>query len=190
MLNAIYQSVFKPRSLVENQMGYNRVVRYGWMFIVVRWLYYSVLFLFRDYHGHWPAFVSPPFGLDIEFYADLQRVLALPFGLLLMFVLSLSLVAYLQVIDKRIRILTVLNILGVTFFLPFVLVQPIDYLFVAFLGWEMVPVAIVHTIILFWESWAAAEVIAGKIHLKVSEKCVGISVLTVVWMLITGMVWR
>lgn len=190
MLTAIYQSVFKPHSLVDNQRAYDFVRRYGWVFIVVRWLYYSVLFQFRDYHGRWSPFWPPPFGLDMAAYANLQRSLALPFGIVLMLALSIGLAAYLGIIKKKVSVATTLNILGMTFFLPFVLVQPVDQVVIALVGWKLIPVTAIHTVLVLWESWAAIEVISSVNELKVPERVVGTVILSVVWILIAGSLWR
>jgi hypothetical protein len=190
MLKAISQSVFKPRSLLDNQRGFNCLVQYGWILIVVRWLYYTVLFQFRDYHGRWAPFVSTPFDIEIDTYAALQQSLSLPFGIILMLMLSMLLVAYLQLIKKKVSFFIVLNILGTTFFLPFVLVQPVDQVIIALRGWELVPVVVIHTAILIWESWASVKVISIKIELKIHEKLIGIVILSVTWILITGPIWR
>jgi len=117
-------------------------------------------------------FVSPPFGLDMNSYATLQRTLALPFGLVLMLTLSLSLVAYLCSIKKSVPVIAVLNILGATFFLPFVLVQPVDQVIIAIWGWSLVPVSIVHTSELLWESRATLEIISSMKTLQASQKVV------------------
>ena len=190
MLTAIVQSVFRPRAFVQNPKGQALIHKYGWLLIVVRWLYYSILFLFRDYHGRWTPFVPTPFGLDMDAYATLQRALALPFGLVLMLTLSLSLAVYLRSIKQSLPVVTVLNILGPTFFLPFVIVQPIDQMIIALWGWHIVPVSIVHTIALVWESWATMEIVSSMKGLKISQKTVGIAVLSAIWMLVTGPLWR
>ena len=190
MLTAIVQSVFRPGAFVQNPEGRVLIHKDGWLLIVVRWLYYAILFLFRDYHSRWTPFVPTPFGLDMDTYATLQRALALPFGLVLMLALSLSLAAYLRRIKLDVPVVTVLNILGPTFFLPFVIVQPIDQVIIALWGWHIVPVSIVHTIALVWESWATMEIVSSMKGLKISQKTVGIAVLSAIWMLVTGPLWR
>jgi hypothetical protein len=190
MLTAIVQSVFRPASFVQNPKGQALIHRHGWLLIVVRWLYYSILFLFRDYHGRWAPFVPTPFGLDMDTYASLQRALALPFGLVLMLALGLSLAAYLRFIKKSVPVVTVLNILGPTFFLPFVIVQPIDQVIIVLWGWHIVPVSIAHTAVLVWESWATMEIISSMTALRGSQKVAGIAVLSAAWMLVTAPVWR
>jgi hypothetical protein len=126
ILKALYLSVFKPRALVDNRKAYDFVLHSGWALIVLRWLYYSILFQFRDYHGRWAPFVPPPFGLDRDPYTALHRTLALPFGLVLMLTLSLSLAASLRISKNSIPLIAMLNILGATFVLPFVVAQPMD----------------------------------------------------------------
>lgn len=190
MVWALVRSVFRPRSLRENERGDHLLLRRGWLLIVLRWSYYSLLFCFRAYHGRWMPFSPPPFGLDIDTYAALQRVLALPFGLLLMGALALALWGYLRRVGREIPFAPVLNILGVTFFLPFVIVQPIDQGILLLWGWELVPVSVAHTAILIWESWAAVTVLSLYYPLARSEKIIGGILLTIGWILLTGPVWR
>ena len=190
MVKAIIQSVFGPRHLIENKDGLKFISQFGWIFILVRWFYYSILFQFRDYHGRWTPFAPPPFNLDLDTYANLQRALSLPFGIMLMLLVGLALHAYLTFRGKKISLFLLLNILGVAFFLPFVLVQPVDQLIIATIGWKLVPVTILHTAILLWESWATVEIITNILELKASEKLVGILVLSATWIVITGIMWR
>jgi hypothetical protein len=104
--------------------------------------------------------------------------------------LSLALTAYLRLVQKSMPVVTVLNISGPTFFLPFVVVQPVDQMIIAVWGWALVPVSIIHTAVLLWESWATLEIISSLKALQASQKVVGIVVLAAVWMLVTGPVWR
>jgi len=189
-MKAICQSVFAPRSLPANEAGYALVTRYGWLLIVVRWTYYSVLFQFRDYGGKWAMFVPPPFRVDVDTYARLQRSLSLPFGIVLMLLLALALVGYLRLLGKHASFATTLNILGTTFFLPFVLAQPLDQAIMALVGWRLVPVTLLHTAILAWESWAAVEVLSASHDLRLAERLGGIAVLGGVWIGIAGSLWR
>lgn len=190
MFKAIAQSVFRPHHLGDKSGDLVFIIRYGWIFILVRWFYYSILFQFRDYHGTWEPFIPPPFNLDLDTYADLQRALSLPFGVILMFILALALYTYLSVINKKIALFTLGNILGVSFFLPFLLVQPIDQWIIVLTGWKLIPVTTIHTAVLLWESWASVEILSIIVELKYSEKLISIIILSGVWMLITGMLWR
>jgi hypothetical protein len=135
-------------------------------------------------------FIPPPFNLDLDTYAHIQRIISLPFGIMLMLILAMGLYIYLGIIKKQISLLILVNILGATFFLPFVIVQPIDQIIIYFIGWKLLPVTIVHTIILIWESWASVEVISQVVDLKKIEKNFGIIVLSILWILITGPLWR
>ena len=189
-VRATIQSVFGPRHLIENKDDLKFISRFGWIFILARWFYYSILFQFRDYQGRWTPFVPPPFHLDLDTYANLQRAFSLPFGIGLMLCMGLALHSYLAFRDKQLPLVLLLNILGAAFFLPFVVVQPIDRLIIATIGWKAVPVTILHSAILLWECWAAAEIITNIIDLRVSEKLVSILVLSATWVVITGILWR
>ncbi len=99
MLRALYQSVVTPRSFLENPERY-RVIQYGWLFIVVRWLANSLIFSFRDYYGFWKPFAPPPFGLHVETYAFVQKYFSVAFGVGLMVAMSVGLSRYLQMIKR------------------------------------------------------------------------------------------
>jgi len=190
MLTALYQSVFRPRAFVNNPKGVLLVNKYGWILIIVRWFYYSIIFTFRDYHGVWKPFVPPPFGLDLDTYSILQRTLALPFGMGLMLTISVVLHSYLKSRKEVVPFHNILNILGVTFFLPFVIIQPIDQLIIYTIGWKMIPVTILHTIIAVWESFAALCILSSIYNMDRSEIVVGIGLLIFIWIVITGIFWR
>jgi hypothetical protein len=186
----IFISVFRPRALVKVPAYWNFVIRRGWILIVARWLYYSVLFLLRDYHGRWAPFTPPPFGLETDTYAFLQRSLSLPFGLALMCLLALSLALFFRLRGREIGFIPILNVLGVAFFLPFVIVQPIDQLILALFGWTLLPVAIVHTAVLIWESWIALTLLSLKTKIGWSDRLAGASILTFAWIVVAGVLWR
>jgi len=190
MLTALYQSIFRPRAFINNPKGVLFVNKYGWVLIIIRWVYYSILFTFRDYDKRWKPFIPLPFGLDLDTYSFWQRNLALPFGLGLMFTLSIVLHSYLTSRKKMIPFHKLLNILGVTFFLPFVIVQPIDLLIIYTIGWKLIPVTILHTIIAVWESFAALSLLSRIYDLDRSETVVGTGLLVMVWIIITGIFWR
>jgi hypothetical protein len=135
-------------------------------------------------------FIPPPFDLDLDTYANIQKIISLPFGIVLMLVLAMALYVFIRIINKRISLVVLFNILGVTFFLPFLVVQPIDQLIIYFMGWILVPVTIVHTAILIWESWASVEVISLFLDLKKLEKLIGMIILSTTWIIITGIFWR
>jgi hypothetical protein len=160
------------------------------MLIIVRWLYYSIIFTFRDYHGLWKPFVPPPFGLDLDTYSILQQTFALPFGMMLMLAICMGLYSYLKSRKKVVPFHKILNILGVTFFLPFVIVQPIDQLIIYTIGWKIIPITILHTIIVVWESFAALYILSSIYNLDRSEKVIGTGLLVFIWIIITGIFWR
>jgi hypothetical protein len=107
-----------------------------------------------------------------------------------MYSISIGLSGYLQVIKKSIPPVKILNILGVTFFLPWIIVQVIDVIIITTTGWVESIVIPVHTLVLVWEGWAATEIISGMCNLKSSEKVLSIAVIMVVWILICAVLWR
>jgi len=148
------------------------------------------VFQFRDYHGRWPPFSPPPFGLSIDTYARLQRSLSLPFGVALMLLLTAALVVYLRRLRRGTAFIPTLNTLGTTFFLPFLLVQPIDQLIIALVGWRRLPVAELHTAVLAWESWAAARIVSVVHGLSWIQCLGGVVLLCGIWIVIAGVGWR
>ena len=190
MLKAAYQSVVTPQEFLKNPKGTLLLNRYGWVFIVVRWLSCSVIFVFRDYYGSWEPFVPPPFGLSVDVYAFLQRSLALPFGVGLMVVMSLGLSGYLHLIKKSIPLVKIVNILGVTFFVPWVILQVVDVVVLYSVGWHSMVIIPAHTIVLVWESAAAAEIISRLCNLKSSEKVLSTAVIMVIWIFLCAVLWR
>ena len=190
LMDAIWQPVFLPSRLVRNVAAYSLVVRYGWILIVVRWLYYALIFQFRDYQGSWMPFARIPFGLSIEAYASLQRWLALPFGVMLMSLLAAGLVVYLRLAGTQIRFRWALNVLGTTFFLPFAFLQPCDYGMIALIGWRMIPTIVLHTAVLVWESWAAAVIVSVGTGLSRLKRTGAIVLLCALWIGVSAAVWR
>lgn len=190
ILEAICQSVFSPRRFAQNAAAYGLATRYGWILIAARWLYYSVAFQFRDYQGSWKPFVAPPFGLSTETYARLQRWLAVPFGFVMMLALAACLAMYLRLLRKRPGFAAVFNIVAVTFFLPFVLLQPCDRLMIALAGWRMLPTIVLHTAVLVWESWAATEIVSAVCGLSRVQRLGGIAILCASWIAVAASVWR
>ncbi|KYK34186.1 MAG: hypothetical protein AYK19_02790 [Theionarchaea archaeon DG-70-1] len=189
MLRALCQSVVTPRSFLENPEGY-RIVQYGWLFIIARWLANSFIFSFRDYYGFWKPFAPPPFGLNVDTYAFVQKYFSVVFGVGLMVAISVGLSGYLRMIEKGVPVVDILNILGITFFLPWVVVQVIDFAVVYTVGWVGIVVIPVHAGILVWESAAATEVISGTCNLKLIEKVISTAVIMVIWILLCTVLWR
>ncbi len=191
MLQSVWQAVFSPGSFLESPKGGLITDRIGWVFIALRWLYYSLVFtLVRDYHGTWRPFVDPPFGMSLDSYARLQRLLALPFGFTVMLAMSFAVWSYLAAVGKRVPLFKVLNILGVTCFIPFLLVQPFDLALIHLACWKMAVIVPVHSGILFWEC-VAAMVIAGKlVDLSMAQRAIGAVIPGSVWILLCALFWR
>jgi hypothetical protein len=190
MYISLIQSVISPRKLLNNQEGINFILHFGWIFIIIRWLYYSIIFIFRNYHGSWAPFTSIPFNIDVDIYAQIQRIFALPYGIIIFTIFAATLYLYLIILKRKIDYISIVNILGVTFFIPFVIVQPIDQIVIHTIGWKIIPVTIIHSIILLWESWATIEVINLISRINYYEKIVGILILTITWIILVGPFWR
>ena len=186
----VFRAAFAPRRLRDDEAGFRVVTRYGWVLIVVRWTYYSIVFQLRDYHGQWAPFIPPPFGMSVDAYAGLQRTLALPFGIGLMILLAASLVMCLRFTGATARLPVTFNVLGAAFFLPFVLVQPVDQVLIALDAWRLVPVTVIHTTVLVWESWAALAVLSTCYPMNRAGRLGGMVVACGVWILVAGTFWR
>jgi hypothetical protein len=83
-----------------------------------------------------------------------------------------------------------MNVLGLPFFLPFVLLQFLDLVFLRTVGWASLAVIPAHTLVLAWESvavslYARTLLAAGKWFVPVSAL-----VLTAVWIAVCAPVWR
>ena len=192
MLKVLCQAVVTPHTVAETTEAIEKITEYGWLFTVVRWLSYSVIFSFRDYHGAWKPFFPPPFGLNVDTYAVLQKYFSLGFGLVLMGLISVGLSSYLQSVKKEKCLSTakIFNILGVTFFIPWVIVQIIDFLVVITVGWVYTVIIPLHVSVLIWESYAASEIISRLCNLKRSEKVLSTTVIIVVWIVLCAALWR
>jgi len=166
------------------------VARFGWVLILLRWGYYSVRFQFRDYEGRWAPFAAPPFGLGVTEYAHLQRTLAVPFGGLMMLALAAVAVLFVRCLGRRAGFVAMFNVLGATFFLPFVPLQPCDQVLIAAGGWRVAPVVVLHTAVLVWESWATMAIVAVQHRLRGWQEGVGIVLLCGTWIGIAAAAWR
>ena len=189
-IRATFQSVFNPDSFLRNSKGKLIIEKYGWIFIIIRWSCYSFIFSFRDYHGNWKPFVPTPFGVDLDTYAFLQTCLSLPFGIFLMGTITLFLYWYLRFLRRKPSKVRIFNILGITFFLPFVIVQFIDIVVVYTIGWRIFIVTPIHTLILLWESVAGVNIISRIYNLTKVEKVFGVIWIMIVWLIICGILWR
>ena len=191
MLTAIYQSVFRPGAFCRNPKGRLLIDRYGWVFVAIRWLYYSIVFsLLRDYRGAWKPFDPPPFGLSLDAYATLQRLLAPIFGFFIMAAIAGSLVAYLGMAGKRVSFVRTFNILGVTCFLPFVVLQPLDLMVITTVGWSLIFITLLHTLVLVWEAVAATAILDNLYWIGWRDRIVGTLLIEVVWIAISAPLWR
>jgi len=150
VLKVLYQAVTTPHTVAETTEAIEKITKYGWLFTVVRWLSYSVIFSFRDYHGALRPFFPPPFGLDVDTYAVLQKYFSLGVGLVLMGLISVGLSSYIQSVKKEkcLSKTKIFNILGVTFFISWILVQVIDFLVIVTVGWVYTVIISVHVSVL------------------------------------------
>jgi hypothetical protein len=175
------QAVFLPNQFVNDLKSETIINKYGWTFIVVRWTYYAVIFiLVRDYYGSWAPFSPMPLNMSVGTYAFFQPRISIIFGFFLMLCITLYLWGYYNFRNIPMPMFQILNILGITFFLPFVLIQPVDILCINTIGWNMAIIIPLHTIILLWEAIVSVIIIDDIHFLSSSEKLISISVMILV----------
>ncbi len=190
-MQAIYQSVFAPRKFWASRAGKAAVNRYGWLFIVLRWVYYSIVFaVFRDYSGSWKPFAPPPLGLSLRVYGSLQSYLSPLFGFFLMSCLAASLWGYLRLRNRHISLFKLLNLLGIAFFLPFVILQPLDILAIVTVGWASQLIIPLHSVVLIWESLAAMLIVHEMLPLNRGDIIAGSVLLMGLWIAVCAALWR
>jgi len=134
--------------------------------------------------------VAPPFGLSLDTYATLQKSLSVVFGFCLMGAIAGGLVTYLRITGNVASPFKVLNILGVTFFLPFVSVQVLDLLILYTSGWVMVFIIPLHTLILLWEAGATMLILDNLYELRMVDKVIGVALIMTVWISVAALLWR
>ena len=191
LIRVLFLSVFAPRKISKETLE-KQLIRSGWIFILIRWAYYSMVFtLFRDYQNAWTPFFKPPFGLSLNTYATLQKSLSIFFGFLLMTMISYGLFLIFRLRERiSIQLLKILNILGVAYFIPFVILQPLDVLTINILGWSRFIIIPLHTIVLVWESIIAVILIDKIYPIKLREKITGIIFQVITWILLCALFWR
>lgn len=101
-----------------------------------------------------------------------------------------SLVAYLRLNGKKVLAVRVFNILGVTFFLPFVVLQPLDLIVITTIGWNLAIIPPLHTLVLVWEAIATMEIIDRLHRIAARDRTVGVALIVGVWILVDGLLWR
>ena len=191
MLRAMTLAVFAPRRAFSARAWQPILSKWGWAFIFLRWGYYSSVFaLFRDYQGKWRPFVSPPFGLTHTTYGRLQVLLAVPFGVMLMGAIAAVLWTYLRLRNRSCDGLTLINILGVTYFLPFVILQPLDVLAIQSVGWAAMVIIPLHNVVLMWEAVAATTIIGELVKLRKADHVVLVLLQLGTWIGICAPLWR
>jgi hypothetical protein len=191
IIRTIYFSVFNP-SIFSRDIEYKRSnLNLGWILILIRWGYYSILFsFFRDYSGSWKPFVRPPFGLSIKQYSSYQCRFSIFFGLFLMLSIAFVIWSYFKLLRIKVDYFNIFNVLGYTFFLPFVILQPIDLILFNTIGWDLLAFTTTHTIFLIWESVTAVIIISKLVELRLSNKLIANCLIILTWIIICALVWR
>jgi hypothetical protein len=191
IITAIYHSVFYPSAFIREIENKRSILYFGWILILIRWGYYSILFsFFRDYNDSWRPFVQPPFSLSIEQYSFFQSRFSIFFGLLLMFSITLVIWIYFKILQRKIDLLKVFNVLGYTFFLPFVILQIIDLVFFQVTGWDLLTFSITHTLFLIWEAAVTIVIISKLIKLNTLNIVISNGLIIITWILICALLWR
>jgi hypothetical protein len=191
VIKLLFSSVFTPKAIPKEEIE-RKIFRFGYMFILTRWAYYSILFSFlRDYHRAWSPFFMPPFGLSLDVYAFWQSILSVPFGLMLMAIIATVLSALLKTRGGHtLSVKNILNVLGVTYFVPFAILQPLDVLAVIFAGWIPIIIIPLHTVVLVWEG-AATVILLHKLHpVSRARKVAAVFLQVFTWIALCAVFWR
>ena len=191
LLRVLFLSVFKPKAIPRDTIE-KYIFRYGFIFILIRWLYYSLVFsLFRDYKNDWSPFLNPPFGLTIETYAFWQSKLAVLFGFLLMMLIAGCLSVYIKLKNKQsISSIKILNILGFAYFVPFIILQPLDSLTIAFFGWNPLIIVPLHTAFLMWEAIVSIILINRVVPFNKIDGFICVCIQLLIWISLCAILWR
>ncbi|MFW9905341.1 MAG: hypothetical protein ACFFFH_13455 [Candidatus Thorarchaeota archaeon] len=191
IIKALWLAVFSPGQVLENQKRVAIIMKYGWIFIMIRWVYYSFFFaFFRDYHGSWEPFSPVPFGMSIDTYAFFQIRFSIFFGIFLMFCIALCLWFYLYFKKKPASLFMIFNILGITFFLPFLILQPFDLIIINTVGWVMYIIVPLHSAFLIWEAVVTMRIFHHRSLLTPSEQFRGVLLILSVWIILSFLFWR
>ncbi len=192
-LNALWQSVFTPRRFASsNPLAWKLMERWGWILILVRWGYYSAAFaLFRDYETAWRPFAAPPFGLDLQTYARAQAVLAVPFGLMVMAGIAVSVAGFTRLRGRPARWFAVFNRAGLAYFFPFLPLQLADALLIRGVGWRMPFIVPLHTGVLLWEGLALSRLVeSGDLRWSAFERTALVVLACIAWIVPCAILWR
>ena len=191
IIRAIYHSVFNPAIFIKDIEYKRSILNLGWILILVRWGYYSILFsFFRDYNDSWRPFVKPPFGLSIVKYSFFQIRFSIFFGLLLMLSIAFVIWLYFKISRIKVNYFNIFNVLGYTFFLPFAILQLIDLVLFHTIGWDLIAFSTTHTIFLIWESITAVIIVSKLTELRINDKIIANCLIIITWILICALVWR
>jgi hypothetical protein len=93
-------------------------------------------------------------------------------------------------IGKEVPASRVFNILGVTSFLPFVVLQPLDLLAISKGRWRLSVIPLLHTVILVWEAVATMGILDRLYQIRVRDRIAGVGLISGVWILIARALWR
>jgi hypothetical protein len=191
LIKAIFLSVFSPKGTPKDIIE-KQIVKYGSLFILIRWAYYSiVLSIFRDYNNDWSPFIKPPFGLSIDTYAFWQSKLAIFFGFFLMAMIAGGLFVLFRRRNKlSLSFIKIMNLLGFTYFIPFVILQPVDKLIINIFGWTPFIIIPLHTIVLIWEAKVTVILIDKIYPIKLFEKYIGVFLQITIWIMLCTIFWR
>jgi hypothetical protein len=107
-----------------------------------------------------------------------------------MFSITLVIWIYFKILQRKIDLLKVFNVLGYTFFLPFVILQIIDLVFFQVTGWDLLTFSITHTLFLIWEAAVTIVIISKLIKLNTLNIVISNGLIIITWILICALLWR
>lgn len=104
--------------------------------------------------------------------------------------MTLTVRLYLRAKGQAVPAWRILDAIGVAFFVPWLIVLPVDLLVIHTVGWRMAVVIPIHTLFLAWESWAAVELVGGRARLKTADRVILPFLLMLVWIALCAVWWR
>jgi hypothetical protein len=104
--------------------------------------------------------------------------------------IALVLWLYFKISQIKIEYKKIFNVLGYTFFLPFVILQIIDLIFFQLTGWNIYSFSITHTLFLIWESIAAVLILSKLKKLNSFHMIISNGLIIMTWILICALLWR
>lgn len=108
-----------------------------------------------------------------------------------MIMIAIGLFVLFRARDKlSLSISKIFNILGIAYFFPFVILQPLDIMAMSIFGWTPLIIVPLHTTVLVWEAIVAVILIDKIYPIKLIDKIIGTFLQITTWILLCALFWR